>query len=435
MPVGPSTRRRKLLATAFGLVGAALVAEGVCRIDALFPGEGYDAGSMRGFLESRAAATSYGDQAGFAAATPTAGSSDHRAVPDPWSGWTSPAHIQRMARGALWFQGADSERAFDVVILGGSFAAQFGNVNDQRLRAWLGSLPAVGARPVELWNLSVAGQKQPSHLHRLTGVLASGWKPDLVVCIDGYNELAVSAENARVGVHPVQPSVAIWGGMARGGDVDGPTLDLLLDMRDAQDRTAARARLGLRASVWRSALLSRAWSALLSGPQADFRAARERYVASLGGARGDVAIRGPVADPGQHPGTGAGEVPGIEEGSAAWAEAARDLRAICDRRRIPLVHALQPGLDDSGSKPASEEETRTNRLGAPWRQAVRTGYPLLRARAAKLAAEGVRVRDGSRLFAERTETLYVDGCHLNDRGYELYGLAVAEWIEEALSPR
>jgi len=225
--------------------------------------------------------------------------------------------------------------------------------------------------------------------------------------------------------------------MARAGDVDGPTLDLLLDMRDAQRRTSGRARAGLRYSVWRSALLSRAWSALLSGPQADFRAARERYVASLGGERTEFAVRGPVADRGDEraPGSNADEAHGIEQGSAAWAEAARDLRAICDRRRIPLVHALQPGLDDAGSKPASEEETRTNRLSGPWRDAVRSGYPLLRARAAELAAEGVIVRDGSRLFAERTETLYVDGCHLNDRGYELYGLAVAGWIQEALSPR
>lgn len=432
-----SARRRKVLAAVLGLLGAGLVAEGVCRIDAIFPGKVYSAGAMRTFLESRAAATNYGDQADFAVAGPGLDPNEHRPVPDPWSGWTSPALIRRVAQGSNWFHGNEHERTFDVVLLGGSFAAQFGNYNNERLRSWLADVPEVGSRPVEIWNLSVAAQKQPSHLNRLIGVLALGWKPDLVVCIDGYNELAVSVENAAVEAHPVYPSVAFWSGMARAGDVDTKALDLLVEMRAAQLRIAARAQSGLRFGVWRSALLSRAWSAWISLPQADFRAARERHMAWLGSERSQIAIRGPTAslDPSV---TNPARTPveaGVDAGVTAWADAARNLRAICDRRGLPLVHAIQPGLDDIGSKPASDEEKRTNVLLGRWRESIQTGYPRLRASLAELAREGIEVRDGSRCFTERTETLYVDGCHLNNRGYELFGLEVVGWIRSTLSAR
>jgi lysophospholipase L1-like esterase len=175
----------------------------------------------------------------------------------------------------------------------------------------------------------------------------------------------------------------------------------------------------------------------MAGPQADFRSARARYTAWLGTDEAQIAVRGPAPiDVEAAPDRPAGAAPpGVAEGVAAWADAARNLRAICAWRRIPLVHALQPGLDDVGSKPASPEEMRTNALSSPWRESIRTGYPLLRASRDALEREGVPVRDGSRLFAERTETLYVDGCHLNDRGYEIYGLEVAGWIQSALDAR
>lgn len=426
------TRRKRALAALAGLVGAIGLGEIVCRVDALFPGASYDPARMRGFLESRVAADDYGDVAAYAAQDPGVDPVEHRPVPDPWSGWSSPSILERVARGTQAFTEGGGERRFDVLLLGGSFAAQLGNAWGQRMDELLGGSPSVGGRPIELWNFSVAAQKQPSHLHRLTGLLALGWKPDLVVCVDGYNELAISSENAIAGIHPVYPSATFWNGMARAGDVDRKAIDLLLDVRTAQQRVSARARAGLSLGVWRSALLSRAWSAWLSGPQADYRAARTRYAEWTGTERSQVAVRGPLP-PGPR---GAVELgAGVAEGVAAWVDGARNLRAICDDHGIALVHALQPGLDDEGSKPASDEETRTNRLQAPWRASIRLGYPRLRAGVAELAARGVVVHDGSRLYAERTETLYVDGCHVNERGYVLYGEWLSTFVRDALAAR
>jgi len=435
MPVGRSARWRRLFAAGLGILGAILLAEVACRIDTLFPGQAYAASSMRGFLESRAAAANYGDLANFTASTPNGEPRAFRPVPDPWSGWTSPAQLRLVERGTHWFRSGEHADTYDVVLLGGSFAAQFGNLNHERLPAWLADHPAVGSRRVQIWNLAVAAQKQPSHLNRLNGLLGLGWKPDLVLCIDGYNELAISAENVAFGADPVQPAVAHWGAMARAGDIDTAALDRLVDMRMAQSRVASRARLGLSLDVWRSALLSRAWSAWMAGPQATHSAARARYGAGLGSGEGSIAVRGPAPLAADAARDAEGATPGVAEGVAAWAEAVRSMRAICAVRGLTLVHAIQPGLDDVGSKPASDEETRTNALTPAWRASIRSGYPLLRASRDALEREGVHVHDGSRLFADRTETLYTDGCHLNDRGYEIYGLEVVGWIRRAHDTR
>jgi len=232
-------------------------------------------------------------------------------------------------------------------------------------------------------------------------------------------------------VSPVYPSAGWWGSIARAGSVDVIALDLLLEMRVAQERIASRARTGLRFEIWRSAFLSRLWITWLSAPQAQFRDARDRHMAWVGDEQSSIAVRGPY-DPTEVSQKLAFQT-GVTAGLIAWTDAARSMAAICAQRGLPLVHAIQPGLDDVGSKPASAEERRANNLRPQWREAVLVGYPLLRERIEELAREDVLVHDGSRIFAERTETLYADGCHLNARGYELYGLQVVEWIRGALS--
>ena len=36
------------------------------------------------------------------------------------------------------------------------------------------------------------------------------------------------------------------------------------------------------------------------------------------------------------------------------------------------------------------------------------------------------------MFATTEETVYLDGCHLNERGYTLYARQVEAWIAERL---
>lgn len=427
-------RRRRFLRFAVACFLTLVVGEALCRIDALFPGKEYEAHSMRGYLVDRSQAARFGDQMSFVPKVEGLDLREHRSVLDPWSGWTSPWLLGQAAKGRDLFRAHPDQRAFDVLLLGGSFAAQFGNESQNRLRQSIRELHELDGRPVLLWNFSVAAQKQPSQLHRLTALLAEGWKPDLVLCIDGYNELALSAENSAHGADPVYPAVGYWGPLAGVNAADPQYLDLLLDVRSAQHRIAGRAALGLRFGLWRSALCSRAISAWIFVAHEDYREARDRVAAW----RSDTSRMDPALGPVSRAAGAAIEArdpPGMYEGAEAWCESARNLRAICDRRGILLVHVVQPGLDDAGSKPATAEELRRNNLTGPWLRAIQNGYPLLRERIDRLAREGIAVVDGTRVFSECTETLYTDGCHLNPRGYELFAEFVFDRIRDVVAAR
>jgi hypothetical protein len=416
-----------VLTAAAALAAALAAGEGLARIDALFPGAVYSASAMRAHLERLVAAADYGDLLQFAPSPNAGDPSDHRPIPDPWSGWTSPAHVERFAAASAWFGGSEHATSFDVLVLGGSFAAQFGNrLADAHLPALLPAGSAVD-RPVRLWNLAHAAQKQPSHLHRLTTALAAGWQPDLVLLVDGFNEVAIGAQNAEAGIAVQQPSVAFWESLARAGDIDGGALDRLVEIRAAQIALAKRARAGLDAGLWRSALASRVWLARLASPKARLAAAREHHRDWLALDRGRVAVRGPRVEPVADPAAPAG----VREAVRAWREAARQTRWICDGHGVPLVHVVQPALDDEGAKLTAPEERRFVTGEGIWPRAIQSGYPLLRTAIAELASEGVLVHDATRIYAQVAEPLFVDACHLNERGYDLLTAAVATWAQAA----
>ena len=99
----------------------------------------------------------------------------------------------------------------------------------------------------------------------------------------------------------------------------------------------------------------------------------------------------------------------------AWRDSSRAMDALCAAHGVRYLHALQPTLDDAGSKPLSRAEEPFAGDGAQ-SQRVAEGYGLLRERGAELVAAGVDFVDLSGLFAEVRGTVYVDRAHYNPAG-------------------
>ena len=67
---------------------------------------------------------------------------------------------------------------------------------------------------------------------------------------------------------------------------------------------------------------------------------------------------------------------------------------------------------------------------SPFAQPVKTGYPIMRAKAAQLADSGVVFTDLTQVFAQHQEPLYVDDCcHVTEAGDEIIAAAIAERIK------
>ena len=310
---------------------------------------------------------------------------------------------------------------FCILILGGSVAANFGYLGRERLLEQLSADPRLEGREPEVIVFARPAYKQPQQVHTLATLLSLGLRPDLVLNLDGFNELAIAADNARRGLHPVQPSAEQWLPLVVDADAD----------RSLRDRLAV-ARAQLMEALEAAESSPRLYSAVL-GPRllADARlraeelavASKELASASVEAARTGAAPLGPALS---------SETPVLEACVDLWRQGTLSLHDLCDGRGIPYVHVLQPTLHDEGSKPLSDEERASGGAAAIWVESARRGYPLLRAAGDEVRSRGVRFTDGSGVFAGVTETLYHDACHFRRPGHERLATLVAEAILDAL---
>ncbi len=422
---GSRKRGRRALALLAGCAAALVVAELVCRVDALFPGQPYDAERARRFLEDRSQVTEARDLEAFAAPDPQVTGASLRPMPHPWTGWSDPRSAERAAEAVRWFAGAEAERTFDLVVLGGSVAAQFANAAPDELARAIAESPRVAGRPVRVWNEGHAAYKAPQPLMLLLWLLQAGWRPDAVLLLDGFNEVAIAQSNAQDGAHPLYPFLDYWGTIARGGSVDIEALDLLIPVRERQRAIASWSRAWLGWGAHHSALLTRIAVAGVRARRAAFETARDRHRAHLARSADLPAIGGLEYD--RDPAAVA------RLALRGWEESARALAAVCAARGIPCLQVIQPTLTDAGSKVPTEAETRAAAALGAWIDGVRRGYPELRAACARLEQEGLSVYDATRVFEREAAQVYVDVCHLDEAGYVQLARAIGPRLAARLA--
>lgn len=305
---------------------------------------------------------------------------------------------------------------FEVLLLGGSVAAYLGLTDGPAMRDEFQQYPALRGRRVVFLNGAHAAHKQPQQVTRVALLLTFGYRPDLVINLDGFNEMALAAENSGGNMHPLWPSAPVWGAVvSKINFAATDRMELLVGIWQLREESEAllsrcvrfqldKTALGSRYAIWRLESMNRKRNTLQealmgigTAVDTDIRSRRQQ-----GGPDYDQDI-GSVLDVAVH----------------GWSESSRSLRALCESRGIPYVHYIQPALFDTGSKPMSEAEGKIENPRDLWLFGARDGYPLLRKAAAELAAEGEHVIDGTRIFEGVTETLYVDPCHVNPRGNQL----------------
>ena len=278
-------------------------------------------------------------------------------------------------------------------------------------------------------NMAKGGYKQPQQLFAFQQMLMLGVPFDVVVNLDGFNELAVSSADAMDGYHPLFPQrTRMATTLALGSDSFSPqeievTADLL-----RQKREYRRLEQSLDRSPWGGLELVRAFR----GRQV--LAARTRLVVleeELRRLAGET--RGSDFSDLQDPCLGQGlRCMGLS--AKIWKRSSQAMAATADRFGVQYLHLLQPNQYVEGSKPLSEEEKELfydpNRR---WSQAVIRGYALLQKEGRALKRRGVDFHDLTQVFVDHPETLYRDACcHFNPRGNQLLGRAVADLLADRL---
>ena len=311
---------------------------------------------------------------------------------------------------------------FNVVITGGSVAANFFAMGWLPLRDALAALPGAAGRTVNVFCLAIPGYKQPQQLFTLSYFLARGAKIDLVVNIDGFNDVVLPVHDLTpAGISPFFPM--FWG-----------------ELTDTFADAKARGLLG-RMALWDG--LSRGLAEVLA-PLSFSRTVlltwhlgevvcRRREEAAASALRERAVAKRPLpagVAPEESPETV------LTRAADLWMRSSLAMAELARGFGFGYIHVLQPNQYPEGAKPLSAgEKAKAVSPDPTFGDMVRRGYKILSARGAQLREAGVIFDDATCLFADCTEDLYFDTCcHFNEAGNNRLVARVAALADQALAP-
>lgn len=320
----------------------------------------------------------------------------------------------------------NNDREVIIGVFGGSVAAQFTWYGSDRLVEVLANHPRFAGREPVVLSFAGGGYKQPQQLQILSYFLSLGQPFDLVLNIDGFNEVALSPFNPRAGIEPAMPSATHY----------LPLVDLLNTSTLTTEKVAALAeidRLKERVDRLRRAKRGSRSAALHLVRDLRLRRLEARY------SRATTAYHELAEAPA---GTSLVAVAGASDRldddgelfrllAERWAESSLLMHQLLDARGIPYVHVLQPNQYYTNRTFSEDEAALALNEDSPVRVNAAAGYPFLQERGARLTGAGVRFHDATGVFDDEPRAVYADDCcHYSELGYELLAGFIAERVLE-----
>ena len=328
-------------------------------------------------------------------------------------------------RNALNAMPPQQRREDTVVIglLGGSVAEEVKPYLQEALNRWFAAnqLPR---RPAVI-GLALATARQPQQTLIVTNTLMLGGEFDLIVNLDGVNELNRGA--AGGGEFDRIVNLDRFNELNRGSRI-GADLLLVGRLRALREEQARRRTAGATSPLRGSALFGLA-----------NRYQQERIAAEI--IRLNHQLAAPESDDSpQQPErrqqrAAQGRRERLPERARIWYRSSVMLARLAQLAGADYYHFLQPNQYVPGAKPLSAWE-REFAWSADRQSRMEPGYPLLQAVSRDLPGRGVNYFDLTGIFADHRETRYIDDCcHLNQRGNELLAAAMVRAMAPALLRR
>jgi hypothetical protein len=299
------------------------------------------------------------------------------------------------------------ERVLRIGFFGGSFAAGSSIYARTHLPECLAS---ADDREIQVLNFGQGGYKQPQQLHVLADLYSLGSHLDVVINLDGFNEMALSlAENASAGQAPLYPRR--W--QERTARIISPRkatpLGQLALLRETRSSVAYVMN---RHKLYRSPLLTLLWGQWDASQELRIYELHER-IRMLDSQTGDAAMKAGVSDSPQN------ESDIYKRVADNWQASSIQMAHLTRANDGIYVHLLQPNQYVPHSKPMSEEEMeRAFRAEHIYRPPIVRGYPILRSAGKELRKQGVDFHDLTNIFQTSEQPLYIDTCcHVTAEGY------------------
>ena len=306
-----------------------------------------------------------------------------------------------------------------VGVLGGSVASYFARYGVGAVERELRRVEPFARKEFVFVNLALGGYKQPQQLMTLNYLLALGAEFDILVNIDGFNEVALhAAENGTKGVSPVFPRA--W--FSRVGFRDPEMLRLVGKWAYSGEERAELAQRHQRFPLRYSPVANMVWKVLNRVENAKAARVFKQFSSASGKTLG-YAATGPAWEFPKREAV-------YEHLASIWKNSSVQLDRLSKANDIRYYHFLQPNQYVSGSKLIGPVERQLAfQVDHPYKEGVESGYPLLRQKGLELKREGINFVDLTGIYREHSEPIYIDSCcHVNGRGNVIMGAHVAEAI-------
>jgi len=321
---------------------------------------------------------------------------------------------------------------FVIGIFGGSVASNFSifQVQNKILPQYLKQVPGLQDKEFVILSFATGGYKQPQQLLILNYFLALGQELDLVVNIDGFNEVALSNLNNKNQINLAMPSIQHISPLTSLANNSLSIEAMQATIRIKENKT--RINEGLESLQHCSlaacdALTSVYVQNLVNNYRKDVIAFEKERSKKQQDEEGSVIF--------------INKNKSILEDSAAfeqmawnWAKSSIFMHKVLSASNVPYFHVLQPNQYYQTKRVFGEAEKRIAfNKDTPYSKAVELGYPAILGKFPNLQKNNINILNGVKVFDKTKDAVYVDSCcHYNQAGEVIFSNYVGSSILESL---
>jgi hypothetical protein len=322
-----------------------------------------------------------------------------------------------------------NKKQFIIGVFGGSVANNF-TVDEYRyqiLSKKLQIYPEFADREIVVLNFGNGGYKQPQQLLILNYFLALGQELDLVINIDGFNEVALSNLNNQAKVEIGMPSVQHilpLTGLAN-NNLPPEAMSSIVEINE----TKKQLKVGIdKLQTCQLALCHAVTSLQVKQLVNNYQQAVVKYDSQVKQSHLDTAnssiVYIPKAD------SVFEEAAAFDKMVSIWYKSSIGMNQILSSRKIKYFHFIQPNqyYPTKRAFTAREKEIAIDNK-SPYIEGVKKGYPVLLSKVDDLQKARVNVFNGVNILDNTKETVYKDACcHYNSVGQEVLANYVSSSI-------
>ncbi|MEG4276782.1 hypothetical protein QUA62_04665 [Microcoleus sp. MON1_C1] len=321
---------------------------------------------------------------------------------------------------------------FVIGVFGGSVASGYAifEVQNQILPKYLKQLPGWKDKEFIILSFATGGYKQPQQLLVLNYFLALGQELDMVVNIDGFNDVALSNLNNKNKVDLAMPSIQhIWP-LANFANNSLSTKAMEATLRIQENKTrinqglsslqnCSLAACNALTSVYVQHLVNNYKTELLKFEEERTKQQKDDSASVIYINTNKSVLQDSVA---------------FEEMARNWAKSSIFMHKVLSASNVPYFHVLQPNQYYQTKRVFGEAEKQIAfNKETPYAKSVQIGYPALFKKFPNLEKNNINLVNAVTVFDKTKDAVYVDSCcHYNQAGEVVFSNYVGRSILESL---